>query len=236
MRNEFGEPVEGLAKIFGIQRGNVDRQPGEYRTRGRLNEIPYLDHVKFGAESHGLIGLRCSVAVTSGKIRATFASNGAPAIVQNKVGRGSAIWFSGTPAISYIKDAKFVANALSERWPVAQRKVMTEYAAAAGVAPLVRLSQPVVEAGMYEADGGTALVLANFTYQPIPSLEIEMPIRNPVSVVTSLEHGNIPFQTVAASKAWRSDGFKKAIRFRMPLGVDDLVLLKNERDQVSRSH
>src|SRR4029077_3521179 len=45
MRNEFGEPVEGLAKVFGIQHSKVDRQPGEYRTRGRLNEIPYLDHV-----------------------------------------------------------------------------------------------------------------------------------------------------------------------------------------------
>ncbi len=236
MRNEFGEPVEGLAKIFGIQPGKVDRQPGEYRTRGRLNEIPYLDHVKFGGESHGMIGLRCSVAVTSGKTRATFASNGTPAIVQNKVGRGEAVWFSGTPAISYIKDAKFVANALSERWPAPQRKAMTQYAAMGGAAPLVRLSQPVVETGICEAGRGTALVLANFTYQPIPSLEIEMPIRNPVSVVTSMEHGNIPFQTVAAAKPWRSDGFKKAIRFRMPLGLDDLVLLKDERDQVSRSH
>ena len=42
-----------------------------------------------------------------------------------------------------------------------------------GVCRLVELSHPVVEAGIFVSPKGTALVLANFTYEPIQGLEVD---------------------------------------------------------------
>src|SRR5260370_872504 len=47
-RNEFGEPTPELTKVLGIASGvTADCQPGDYRTRGQLNNIPHRDRVKF---------------------------------------------------------------------------------------------------------------------------------------------------------------------------------------------
>ena len=58
-RNEFNEPVDGLAPVFGIA-GSVTAtvQPGRYHIRGALNELPYLDQIAIPA------GPRCQVGGT----------------------------------------------------------------------------------------------------------------------------------------------------------------------------
>src|SRR5438445_10431969 len=71
------------------------------------------------------------------------------------------------PGLSYLKDAGFVPAELKERYPLAQRRLLTGLVAVCGVVRLIELSHPVVEAGVYDAAAGTALILANFTYRPI---------------------------------------------------------------------
>jgi hypothetical protein len=131
--------------------------------------------------------------------------------------------------ISYIKDAKFVPESLAERWPAAQRRVLTAYAKEAGAIPLVSLSEAVVEVGVYDAPAGTALLLANFTYAPVKSLRMEVPTRMEISSVQSLAHGALAFETVAAPNPWRDEGDTYVQRFSMPLADDDLVLLETTR-------
>ena len=65
----------------------------------------------------------------------------------------------------------------------------------------MRLSEPVVEAGIYDSPAGSALVLANFTYAPIPSLAVEFPTRAPISTVKSFAHGELPVATVPGPSA-----------------------------------
>jgi hypothetical protein len=226
-QNEFGEPSETLSEVAGVAPGfSVRRQLGQYRTRGRLNDIPYLDHVKVGDQNFGVIGLKCSLQPTRAKVKGTFATNGGPAVIENKFGKGRAIYFATTPGISYLKNAKFVANDLAEKYPPVEQAALTRYATEAGATRLVNLSEPVVEAGIYDAPNGTALVLANFTYKPIQSLRVEVPIRSKIASVKSLEKGKIAFETVRASPALRRDGFTKLVRFTIPLGLDDLILLQ----------
>src|SRR5258706_394702 len=87
-----------------------------------------------------------------------FAKDGTPAVFEHVSGKGRGVYIAATPGIGYIKAAKFVANDLAEKWPAAQRSALTRYAAEAGAAPLVKLSHPAVEAGIYDAPVGSALI------------------------------------------------------------------------------
>ncbi len=227
-RNEFGEPTTALAEVFGIDsKLSADCQPGEYRERARLNEIAYRDKVKSEDGETGVVGVRATVQPRGGEVKATFEKDGKPAVVENHFGKGRTVYFATTPGIGYIKDAKFAATALTEKWPANERQVLTRFANEAGAARLVNLSEAVVEAGIYEAPTGTALVLANFTYKPVDSLKVEIPMRNEVAAVKSLEHGPVKFETGAASASQQADGFRYVVRFTMPLGDDDLVVFEN---------
>ena len=226
-RNEFGEPATRLSEVFGIRpEAAVDRQPGEYRVRGKLNDIPHLDRVKLesGAE-FGIIGMKTRLQPDGAKLLGAFASDSGAALTEHKSGKGRALLFATTPGVSYIKDARFVPDQLAEKWPESHRHAITSAAHDAGAAPLVKLSRKVVETGIYDAAGGSALVLANFTYEPIAALEVEMPSRGVPAAVRSLAHGSLPFKAVPAPEPWRAEGWTEMIRFTLPLEFDDLILL-----------
>jgi hypothetical protein len=226
-RNEFGEPSAQLAEAYGIApEPSADCQPGEYRERGKLNDIVYRDKVNIANGEIGVVGVRATIEPRGAEVKATFANDGKPALVENHFGKGQTAYFAATPGIGYIKDAHFVATALAEKWPANEREVITHYAKEAGAAPLIKLSEPVIEAGIYEVPTGAALVLANFTYQTIGSLKVDLPTRGEVKSVTSLEHGQLRFETISAPASWQNEGFDKVIRFSLPLGDDDLVVLE----------
>jgi hypothetical protein len=225
-RNEFGEPAPGLADVFGIDPNvKADCQPGEYRVRGALNDIAYRDHMKVGQDELGVIGVKAEVQPRSAQIVAKFTRDQRPALLENRFGSGRAIYFAATPAIGYIKDAKFVPAALAEKWPAHERALMTRFVKESRAAPLVQLSEPVVEAGAYDAPGGTALVLANFTYTSVPTLKVEIPTKGKIQEVESLSHGKLKFESAPAADSSRDDGYAHVIRFEMPMDIDDLVIL-----------
>jgi hypothetical protein len=228
-RNEFGEPATALANVFGIAPVfKADCQPGEYRERGRLNDIPHRDRIKLSDNEIGVIGVRALVEPRGAVTKATFTSDGRPALLENQYGKGRAIYFTITPGISYIKDAKFVTNALAEKWPAEHRQVITHFASESKIAPLVRLSEPVVEAGIFDAPGGSALVLANFTYRPIALLNVELPVRTKVVAIKSLAKGTLDFKNASAAVPWREEGYSQAIRFALPLDIDDIIILETK--------
>jgi Beta-galactosidase trimerisation domain len=226
-RNEFGETTTALAKVFGIAPElTADCQPGDYRTRGRLNDIPHRDRAKLADTELGLIGVKASVQARGARTNATFASDGSPALLANRFGKGRALYFAATPGISYIKEAKFATESLVEKWPAKYRQTLTRFATEAHAVPLVKLSEPVVEAGIYDAPAGTALILANFTYNPVKSLQIEIPTHRRILEVNSLAHGPLAFKTVRAPSPWKQEGYQYLHRFSVPLGLDDIIILQ----------
>jgi hypothetical protein len=141
-------------------------------------------------------------------------------------GRGKAVYVGACPGLSYLKDAGFAPAELRERYPLVQRRVVAGVAAARGVARLVDLSHPVVEVGLYDAPAGTALVLANFTYQPIERLSVRVPLVKPVRVVRSVEHGPLQFTEERASPLLRGQGYHSVGVFTTRLGLNDIILLE----------
>jgi len=232
-RDEFNEPAPGLAQVFGIEPAvRAEVQPGEYRVRGGLNWIDYLDQVKLDRISlvgepavFGVLGVKVTFKPTSGQVIGWFKGN-TPAAVMQGFGRGRAVYIGACPGLSYLKDAGFVLRELRERYPPVQRRVLTGLAASRGVAPLVEVSHPVVEAGLYDAPAGTALVLANFTYRPIDGLTVRVPLAKPVRAVRSVEHGPLPFSEELASAALRGHAYNSVAVFTTRLGLNDIILLE----------
>jgi len=218
-RNEFGEPASGLAGVFGI-RPEIETtvQPGRYHIRGALNALPYADEVRLhGADGacFGAIGATVRFQPQSGRVVGTF-RDGAPAVVQHAFGKGKAVYVGACPGISYVKDARFVPDRLAEKWPEAQRDFIAGLARRRKAPRLVELSHPVVEAGIYDADGGTALVLANFTYETIEGLEVTMRAAGPVKRVRSVEKGPLEFKAANANE----------VTFEVDLDLSDIILIE----------
>jgi hypothetical protein len=233
-RDEFNEPVAGLSPVFGIaptMRSEV--RPGEYRVRGVLNAMEYFDQVRLERHrltgepaSFGVLGLRVAIEPVDGRVIGRFTKGGAPAAVAHQIERGWAVYLAACPGLSYLKDARFAPAELRERYPDPQRRLLRGVAEARGALRLLELSHPVVEAGVFDAAAGTALVLANFTYEPIEALAVRMPMAGPVRGVRSLEHGPLRFAIEPASPALRARGYDTVIVFTTRLGLNDIVLLE----------
>jgi hypothetical protein len=225
-RNEFGEPVPGLADTFGI-RGElqVNLQEGRYHVRGALNGLEYLDAIQLdpaaGLPALGALGAKVSIGAADGAHVLGAFGDGSPAVVTNTRGKGRTYYVGACPGLSYIKEARFVPAELKERWPDAHRRWINATAREAEVPRLVRLSHPVVEAGVYDAADGTALVLANFGYERIRSLQIALTVPRDVSSVRSLGQGPLSF-------AIRREAGSQAVTVdcQLDLGLTDVVLFE----------
>jgi hypothetical protein len=224
-RNEFNEPVDGLAPVFGIAGSVATKvQPGRYHIRGAMNELPYLDQIAIESDPGiklGVLGTKVAIAATTGQVVGKF-QDGTSAIVEHQCGQGRATYFAACPAIAYVKEARFVPDALREKWPAEIRNLINRPAQQGGAKRLVELSHAVVEAGVYDAPAGTVLVLGNFTYEPIPELKIRLPVPRPVNRVRSLERGPLPFSVEKASKN-ASGGVVSCV---LDLGISDIVLFE----------
>ena len=232
-RDEFNEPGPGLARVFGIEPAiRTEVRPEEYRLRGGLNWMDYFDRIRLERgpllgepAAFGVLGVKVAFKPTTSKVIGRFKEN-APAAVLHELGRGQAAYIGACPGLSYLKDAGFVPAELKEQYPPAQRRILTGLAAARGVTRLVELSQPVVEAGVYDAPAGTALVLANFTYRPIEALTARVPLAKPVQAVRSIEHGALQFAEEPASPALRRQGYNSVAVFTTRLEVNDVILFE----------
>jgi hypothetical protein len=232
-RNEFDEPARHLAPAFGIEPAiRATTQPGKYHVRAALNRLPYMDEAAMSAKivpntavRFGVLGARIGFTPATGRVVGRFKS-GQPAAVENAFGKGRALYIAACPGLSYLKDAGFVPTALEERYPAPQRHLMSAVARAGGATRLVELSEAVVEAGVFDAPHGTALVLANFTHRPIDALTVRVPVAREVRRVRSMQAGDVRFALEDAPPALRAQGYGKLAVFAVPLGINDIVLLE----------
>jgi len=222
-RDEYNEPASGLSQVFGLEPGaTFTSVPGNYAGRTGLNAMPYLNYVKIGNATNGpefgALGIVGAIKpLRTAQVAGVF-TNGQPAVVENRFGKGTARYIATCPALSYMKDAKFAVRELKEKWPAVQRAIINQTAEEAKISRPVEISSPVVETGLYDSPKGLALVLANFTYEPIKKLDVSVKQAKGVVSVESVEHGKIPFRL----------GRDGILRFSLPLGLKDLVLLKRE--------
>ncbi len=230
-RNEFNEEVPGLSRVFGLApKVAVTTQDAEYRVRGRLNGLSHVDRIRseagpgVDAVEFGTVGCKVAVTAAGAKVAGKF-QDGSPAVLTHQLGRGRTVYVAGTPGVASVKDARFVPLELKEVWPEAQRRLITGLARAASVPRIAEVSHAVVEAGVYDAPAGTALVLANFTYQPIKELRVVLPVVKLPKTMRSVTHGELKF-TTGTKREVAPKGLDQSIEFTLPLGINDIVLVE----------
>ena len=228
-RNEFNEASATLAPVFGIAPDiESTSQPGRYHIRGALNNMDWLDEISMDSQSpdelqpakFGAIGTKTRFQPTTAQVVGSF-GDGSPAVVTNDFGSGKAQFVGTCPAIAYLKDAEFVPDRLAEQWPPEHRRFINHAAIGLAVRRVAELSCPVVECGVYDSPRGSALVLANFTYEPIRALQVRLTLPGPVQKIRSLQHGTLPFTTEETSE---HPEHRIAVSFQLPLGLTDIVL------------
>jgi hypothetical protein len=168
----------------------------------------------------GVVGAKITFKPAAAQVVAIF-KDGAPAVVTSEFGKGKTIYVGASPGVTYVKDANFVPAELKEQWPADLRRFINGQARQSGAPRLVELSHPVVEAGVYDAEEGTALVLANFAYEPIRRLEISLSMPRPAKSVRSLAKGALAFDQKETEP---KDRHAYRVTCTVELGLNDIVL------------
>jgi hypothetical protein len=220
-RDEFYEPyVPPFAKTVWIENAaqQLITEKHNYNERTDLPKIKPLTTatVRLGNRQFNLpvIGVRLNLRQNPQQF-ANF-SDGTTAGVIIPYGRGQVIGLGFLPMLAYGHLANFKPKTLEEKWTAEPREIIKIALDTAKIMPAAKADVPVVETSLLKGPEGSALVLINYTYQPIGSLTIDLKLSKPVKQAVSTEGSKVQLQT-------QSDG---RIRLKMPLKWTDIILLK----------
>jgi hypothetical protein len=142
-------------------------------------------------------------------------ADGSPAgsIIDYAGGKVIALGF--LPMLAYGQGAGFRPDTLAENWPESPRRLIQLALDAGHLTPVAQSNRPVVESSLLSGPGGSVLLLANYTYQPIDSLAVDLKLDEPFTRATSTEGVEVRLERTATG-----------VRLRLPLEWTDVVLLE----------
>ncbi|HTL30258.1 MAG TPA: hypothetical protein VL282_13590 [Tepidisphaeraceae bacterium] len=129
-------------------------------------------------------------------------------------GKGKVFAVGYMPGLAYGQGANFAPAELKEKWPDAPRAIIARPLESVRSIQQVRANIPVVEASLLTGPKGSAIVLANYTYQPIDKLVLDVH-RNDISTATSVDGVPVKLEKT-----------RDGIRLELPLKWTDFVILK----------
>jgi hypothetical protein len=148
-------------------------------------------------------------------VLARFADDDALAGEVATHGKGNVIALGFLPMLAYAQGAGFKPERLEEKWPEPPRRLARLALDAADITPVAKCDKPVVETSLLTGDKGSALVLVNYTYQPIDALTVELKLSHPVARAVSTDGREVSVEKTATG-----------VRLRLPLEWTDIVLLQ----------
>lgn len=198
--------------------GTVVFQRGTFNERSTLKKAKPLTsvNIKIDRQRFDLPVLGGSTHVNEGGgVFARF-PNGVPAGRVIKYGRGKIIAVGFMPMIAYGQAAKFVPRELGEKWTPEPRRVIEKTLKIADIEPVAEANVPVVETNLLEGREGLALVLVNYTYEPIKKLEVAIRTSRRITKAVSSEGKRVKIVRRKRGK----------VIIRLPLDWTDIVILK----------
>lgn len=222
-RDEFYEPFSPpFAKAVWTDNA-AQRLVNERHTYNERTALPQIKplattSVEIGAQKFTLpvIGVRLDMRPNA-KTFAAF-NDGSPAGQIISYGRGQIIAVGFMPMLAYGRLANFKPTTLEEKWTPEPREIIKMALDVARITPVAKADVPVVEVNLLSGTNGSALVLANYTYQPIDSLTIDLKLAQPVRQAISTQGNQIRLETIEKSTG--------QIRLKLPLKSVDIILLK----------
>jgi len=203
-------PADAAAKFI--------KEQHTYSERGDLPTIKPMAHATLGPALGGArlrvlggrLDLRKDIA---GADCIAWFDDGAVAGAAIRHGAGRAIGLGFFPMLAY-SPFKQGQVTLDEKWPPEPRQLVALALEAARVAPVARADVPVVETSLLTGPRGSALVLVNYTYEPIRRLKVDVRLSHPVAKAVSAEGVSVSLRPTEGGVA-----------LELPLQWTDIILL-----------
>lgn len=168
-----------------------------------------------GPVAYDCIGYRLDLAATGAAVVTGTFADGRPAAARTAHGAGTVLALGFLPGLDY-SPFRAGQTTLDERWDGRLREAYRAPLDVAGIRPVVAASVPVVEANLLSGTAGSAIVLANYTHEAIPRLELRLEGAAGRAVSRAVSTEGVPVTV-------RRDG-ETAI-LELPLDCTDIVLL-----------
>ena len=159
-----------------------------------------------------VIGVRAAIKQNA-KPFASFADGQTAGIVA-PYGNGQIIAVGFMPMLAYGQSAKFKPETLAEKWQPEACEIIKTALDAAKISPVAGASVPVVETDFLNGANGAVVVLANYTYQPIDNLTVEVKTSEPFKYAVSTE--GVPVKMEKSGDL---------LRLKLPLKWTDMIIL-----------
>lgn len=222
-RDEFYTPYLSpfAAKVWPENAANVmEKQQGNrYNERRDLPTIEPMDQVLVAGDAQGVrvpvVGYKLPAQTDVAVKSASFAAGGnGAAMAFVKYGKGQIHAVGFMPGLAYGQTAGFAPTTLEEKWNSDIRDVIVSPLKNNLVPQGIQSSIDVVQADLLTGPNGSVVVLANFTYEPIDALTLDVTLTHPVSKAVSTEG--------VAVKLTKTDG---GVRLELPLTLTDMIIL-----------
>ncbi|MEA3402827.1 MAG: hypothetical protein U9R79_16425 [Armatimonadota bacterium] len=230
--DEYGETNATMLKLFGVDAAQLqehDALPDIKHTLPRLRpvdglrlELPGLRPVALPA-----IGTVQRLTAGEGARQVGRFHDGSCAGTLRELKEGAAVLVGGFPGVAYVTpaipvrpwDRGTTVDAMCHFLPTdfddAARDVILWPVREAGVEPDITLSEPIVEWSTVDSDAGTAILLVNWTGEPIPELTVTVTGTLGDRRVRSVEQG--PLTPRSAEGGWQ---------VTLPLGLTDCITVR----------
>ncbi|MBV9867662.1 MAG: hypothetical protein JO316_20110 [Abitibacteriaceae bacterium] len=226
-RDEFYEPyAPAFARALWPDNAahQLQRESHSYNERSDLPDIKPLTQatVSLNGKAFSLPVLGCRLNLRAGIAQpfATFADH-SPAGAMLPYGQGQVIGVGFLPMLAYAQGAGFKPKTLEEKWPSEPRSIINFALNQAKVRPVVQANVRVVETSLLMGNQGAAVVLANYTYQPIKLLTVDL----------NLTHTQAQGLKRAVSTEGKPVSLRHTphgVRLVLPLEWTDIVLLTRQ--------
>jgi hypothetical protein len=217
--DEYNDPGTNLDAVLGVQARQATRD--QWTAAGRAVTYKLFDPM-FGAGEMELLGpvvplvpLKSQGATAVAQLTAKGQAAGA-GITVHQFERGRAVAYGFFPGVQYgYTPDQTDPERLPLRWGKSQRDLAVAPVRQANTPQPVRLSQEVVEACRLQSDKGIAVVLLNWTDEPIEHLEVTVPDVGCFHNVSSAM--GVPLASTPSAQS---------IQVRMPLKDVDVLLIE----------
>ncbi len=201
-RDEFYEPyLPGFAKAVWPDDATKQFVVEEGHTYNERTDLP---KIKPMATIDGMPVIGCRMPLRDGSSRA---------MIEVPYGQGKIFAASFLPGLAYGQGANFVPAELKEKWPEAPRKLIARPLDVMRSMQQVKANVPVVEASLISGPKGSAVVLANYTYETVDNLVLD--VHRDFKTATSVEGVPVKLEKTASG-----------VRLELPLKWTDIVVLK----------
>jgi hypothetical protein len=198
----YKQPVEEWRNLFGLEKRATEDRETFFRPRQELPFLKPLDGVKGDGWRMPALALRERVTPAAGAAVLAKFDDGSAAVVSSKAGKGQVIYVAALPGAAYlwsalqpplVPDRGPHTHSVPTAFDLGAKALLEAALKTAGVEPLVRSDQPLLDRRLLKTSSGYLLPVANYHEQVGQRVTLTLPGDLPVREggVSSAVHGNL---------------------------------------------